>query len=135
MLFLSRKIGKLNRDSTQKYLNIKKNGIVYMTLPNEIHGMKIPKQKIIAYCKKNHIKKLALFGSFLRDDFCSDSDIDLLVEFEKEHTPGFFNLVRMEKQLSHFFHGKEVDLRTANDLSRYFREKVIRNAEVLYAGS
>ncbi|MFW6120062.1 MAG: nucleotidyltransferase family protein [Petrotogales bacterium] len=106
-----------------------------MTPPTEIHGIKIPKQKIAAYCKKNHIKKLALFGSFLRDDFRSDSDIDFLVEFEKEHIPGFFNLVRMEEQLSQFFNGRKVDLRTPNDLSRYFRDKVIRNTEVLYAGS
>jgi len=106
-----------------------------MALPEEMHGIKIPKQKLVAYCKKNHIKKLAFFGSFLRDDFHSDSDIDILVEFERGLTPGFFDLVRMEEQLSHFLKGKEVDLRTPNDLSRYFREKVIRNAEVLYAGS
>jgi len=106
-----------------------------MTLPKEQHGIKIPKQKLVAYCKKNHIKKLAFFGSFLRDDFRSESDIDILVEFERGHTPGFFDLVRMEEQLSRFFKGKEIDLRTPNDLSRYFREKVIRNAEVLYVGS
>lgn len=106
-----------------------------MTYPDKIHGITIPKQKIVSYCKKNHIKKLALFGSFLTDDFRSDSDIDLLVEFEKDYTPGFFDLVRMEEQLSRFFNGKTVDLRTPNGLSRYFRDKVIRNAEVLYAGS
>ena len=106
-----------------------------MTLPKEHHGIKIPKQKLVAYCKKNHIKKLAFFGSFLRDDFRSESDIDILVEFERGHTPGFFDLVRMEEQLSRFFKGKEIDLRTPNDLSRYFREKVIRDAEVLYVGS
>ena len=105
-----------------------------MTLPKEHHGIKIPKQKLVAYCKKNHIKKLAFFGSFLRDDFRSESDIDILVEFERGHTPGFFDLVRMEEQLSRFFKGKEIDLRTPNDLSRYFREKVIRDAEVLYVG-
>ena len=106
-----------------------------MTLPNKIHGIKIPKQKIASYCKKNHIKKLALFGSFLRDDFSSNSDIDFLVEFEQDHIPGFFTLLRMEEQLSQFFQGRKVDLRTPNDLSRYFRDKVIRNTEILYAGS
>lgn len=106
-----------------------------MTIEEEQHGIKIPKQKLAAYCKKNHIKKLAFFGSFTRDDFNSDSDIDLLVEFEKGKTPGFFDLVRMEEQLSQFFKGREVDLRTQNDLSRYFRKKVVKNAEVLYAGS
>lgn len=106
-----------------------------MIFDKERHGIKIQKQKLIAYCKKNHIKKLAFFGSFIRDDFRSDSDIDILVEFEIGQTPGFFDIIRMEEQLSHFFHGKEVDLRTPNDLSRYFRKKVISNAEVLYAGS
>ena len=89
----------------------------------------------MVYCKKKHIKKLAFFGSFLRDDFNSESDIDILVEFEKEYIPGLFDLVRMEEELSTFFKGKNVDLRTPNDLSRYFRKKVINNAEVLYAGS
>ncbi len=106
-----------------------------MSLSNKIHGMDVPKEKIVSYCKKNHIKKLALFGSFLTNDFRSDSDIDLLVEFEKGHIPGFFDLVRMQNQLSKFFNGRSVDLRTQYDLSRYFREKVIDNAEVLYAGS
>lgn len=66
--------------------------------------------------EKNHIKKLALFGSFLTNDFRSDSDIDLLVEFEKGHVPGFFDLVRMQDQLSKFFNGRSVDLRTQYDL-------------------
>jgi len=106
-----------------------------MALPKKQHGIEIPKQKIVAYCKKNHIRKLAFFGSFLRDDFHSDSDIDILIEFEKGFTPGFFDLVKMEEQLSSFFKGKEIDLRTPNDLSRYFREKIVSNAEVLYAAS
>jgi predicted nucleotidyltransferase len=89
----------------------------------------------MSYCKKNHIKKLALFGSILREDFHADSDIDILVEFEKDHTPGFFDLIRMQEQLSVLFQGKEVDLRTPDDLSKYFRKKVISNAEVIYAGS
>jgi len=106
-----------------------------MMLPEEQHGIKIQKQKIVTYCKKSHIKKLAFFDSFIRDDFDYDSDIDILVGFERGHTPGFFDLVRMQEQLSHFFNGKEVDLRTPNDLSRYFREKIISNAKVLYAAS
>ena len=106
-----------------------------MTTPEKIHGIKIPKKQLESYCKKNHIKKLALFGSFLREDFSSDSDIDILVEFEKDHIPGFFDIVRMEEQLSKFFKGKNIDLRTPKDLSRYFRKKIINNAEVLYAAS
>ena len=106
-----------------------------MTLGKKQHGIKIQKQKLAAYCKKNHIKKLAFFGSFIRDDFDYGSDIDILVEFERGQTPGFFDLIRMEEQLSHFFKGKEIDLRTPNDLSRYFKKKVVSNAEVLYVGS
>lgn len=106
-----------------------------MTNSKSIHGIKISKKKLKRYCQKNHIKKLALFGSYLRGDFHSESDIDILVEFEVGHTPGFFDLNRMEDQLSQLFNGKKIDLRTPNDLSRYFREKVVANAEVLYAGS
>lgn len=106
-----------------------------MTLPKTIPGMTISKKQIRDYCQRNHIKRLALFGSFLRDDFGSDSDIDVLVEFEKGHTPGFFDLDRMEEQLSLLFHGRKIDLRTSHDLSRYFQEKIMANAEVLYAGS
>lgn len=106
-----------------------------MAIPEEINGVKIPRERLIAYCKNNHIKKLAFFGSLLREDFNSGSDIDILVEFEEGHTPGLFDIVRMEEELSDLFKGKKVDLRTPNDLSRYFRKKVVRNAEVLYAGN
>ena len=106
-----------------------------MKKSKKIQGIEIPQKKITRYCKKNHIKKLALFGSILREDFHPGSDIDLLVEFEEGYTPGFFGLNRMEDQLSKFFNGKKMDLRTPNDLSRYFRNKVISNVEVLYAGS
>lgn len=99
------------------------------------HGIKIKKRELISFCKRNHIKKLSVFGSFARDDFDSESDIDLLVEFERGKTPGFFDLVRMEEQLSGYFNGRRIDLRTAGDLSRYFREKVVSTSEVLYAGS
>jgi len=100
-----------------------------------MHNIHIPQDRIKRYCQKHHIKKLALFGSFLRDDFGFDSDIDILVEFEKGHTPGFFDIHRMEEQLSTLFNGRKIDLRTPADLSRYFRKKVVSNAVVLYAGS
>ncbi|MFO8077253.1 MAG: nucleotidyltransferase family protein [Thermoplasmatota archaeon] len=106
-----------------------------MTKSERMHNIHIPQKQIKRYCQRYHIKKLALFGSFLRDDFGSDSDIDILVEFEKGHTPGFFDLHRMQEQLSTLFNGRKIDLRTPADLSRYFREKVVSNAEVLYAGS
>jgi predicted nucleotidyltransferase len=91
-----------------------------------------PKEAIAAFCRRNHIRKLAFFGSVLRADFRKDSDIDVLVEFEPGHIPGFFRLVDMECELSDLFGGRKVDLRTPEDLSRYFRDEVLARAEVQY---
>lgn len=84
------------------------------------------------FCKRNHIRRLALFGSALREDFHEESDIDLLVEFEPNHVPGLLGMARLERELSSLFGGRRVDLRTSQDLSRYFRDEVIKGAEVLY---
>lgn len=96
-------------------------------------SLTISKDEISSYCKRNHISKLAIFGSALRDDFNPDSDVDVLVEFLPGFTPGFFGIVEMQDQLSAIFAGREVDLRTPEDLSRYFRDEVIETAEVQYA--
>lgn len=93
---------------------------------------KIPKKKIEEFCKKHHIRKLSLFGSVLRDDFRSDSDVDVLVEFDPNHIPGLIRLAGMEFELSEIL-GRTVDIRTAQDLSRYFRQEVLHSAEVQYA--
>ena len=95
--------------------------------------IKIPGEKIAEFCKKNHIRTLSLFGSVLRDDFSSDSDIDFLVEFETGKVPGLIGLSRMERELSEILSGRKVDLRTPQDLSKYFREEVLARAEVQYA--
>lgn len=95
-------------------------------------GIDIPKEKIAEFCRRNHIRKLALFGSILRDDFRPESDIDVLVEFEPGHAVGLIRLAGMQRQLSEML-GHSVDLRTPADLSRYFREEVVRSAEVQYA--
>jgi hypothetical protein len=95
-------------------------------------NLKIPKDKIAEFCKKNHIRKLSLFGSALRDDFKPDSDVDVLVEFEPDHIPGFITLAGMEIELGEMM-GRKVDLRTAQDLSPYFRQEVIDSAEIQYA--
>ena len=84
------------------------------------------------FCRRNHIIKLSLFGSILRDDFTPDSDIDVLVQFEPDHTPDFFILADMEDELFILF-GRKVDLRTPQDLSRYFRDRVVKEAEVQYS--
>lgn len=91
----------------------------------------ISKYDIISFCQQRHIKRLSLFGSAQKGGFNQDSDIDLLVEFEKKHIPGFFEICRMEIELSDIFH-KKVDLRTPEELSRYFREEILQTALVQY---
>lgn len=95
--------------------------------------IKIPSEKIAEFCKRNHIRKLSLLGSVLRDDFSPDSDIDFLVEFETGKVPGLIGLSRMERELSKILGGRKVDLRTPQDLSKYFREEVLARAAVQYA--
>jgi len=97
-----------------------------------VHGIEIRKDAIARFCKRNHIRKLAFFGSILRDDFGADSDIDVLVEFESGKVPGFFGIARMERELSELLGGRKVDIRTAGDLSKYFRDKVVAGAETQY---
>ena len=90
------------------------------------------REKIAEFCRRNHIRRLALFGSVLRDDFGPGSDVDVVVEFAPGHVPGLFGLARMERELSEVLGGHEVDLRTPEDLSRYFRDDVLARAEVQY---
>ena len=77
---------------------------------------------------------MAIFGSALRGGLRPDSDIDLVVTFEKGRTPGLLRLAQMELDLSILFSGRKIDLRTPDDLSRYFRREVMATAEVVYAG-
>lgn len=92
----------------------------------------INKEKIAEFCRRHGIERLAIFGSALRDDFTADSDVDVLVNFLPGHVPGFFGLFDMEEELSAIFGGRKADLRTPEDLSRYFRDKVVAEAEVQY---
>lgn len=93
--------------------------------------IKVDKQRIAEFCRRHRIRRLALFGSVLRDDFGPGSDVDVLVEFEDGHAPGlaFF---AMEKELSGIL-GRKVDLNTPRFLSRYFRDDVLAEAEDQYA--
>jgi predicted nucleotidyltransferase len=84
-------------------------------------------------CQSHHIRRLALFGSVLKGTDRPDSDIDLLVEFEPDKTPGFLGLAAIEDELSELLGGRKVDLRTPHDLSPYFRDEVMRTAEVQFA--
>ncbi len=93
----------------------------------------IPKTELAAFCRAHGIRRLAIFGSALRADFGVGSDIDVLVEFTSGHTPGLLGIAGMEIELSALFGGRKVDLRTPEDLSRYFRQEVLDTAEVQYA--
>jgi predicted nucleotidyltransferase len=92
--------------------------------------IKIPKAEISEFCKRNRIRRLALFGSVLRDDFRPDSDVDVLVEFQPGHIPGlaFF---RMQDELSRILK-RRVDLHTPGFLGRHFRARVLSEAETQY---
>jgi len=94
-------------------------------------NIKIPRQKIAGFCRRNHIRKLSLFGSVLRGNFGPDSDIDVLVEFEPGHTPGLA-LVTMEDELSTLLGGLRVDLVMTKYLNRRIRERVLAESEVQY---
>jgi predicted nucleotidyltransferase len=91
----------------------------------------IRQEQIADFCQRNQIKKFAIYGSVLRDDFRPDSDIDILIDLESNHRIGLMQMARMEIELSKLI-GRKVDLRTPQDLSRYFRDKVIETSEVLY---
>ena len=91
----------------------------------------VDEERIAAFCRAHHVRKLALFGSVLRDDFRPDSDVDVLVEFEPGHPVGYLGLAGMEIELTGIL-GREVDLRTPAELSRYFRQAVLDSAEVCY---
>jgi predicted nucleotidyltransferase len=93
-------------------------------------GIPVNRVKIAEFCRKHHIRRLAFYGSVLREDFRPDSDVDVLVEFEPGHVPGlaFF---AMEAELSEIL-GRKVDLNTPNFLSPYFRAQVEAEAEAQY---
>jgi len=92
----------------------------------------LPHDQIADFCRLHHICKLSLFGSVLRDDFTPDSDVDVLVEFEPERVPGLIGFVGIEEELAQML-GRKVDLNTPRSLSKYFRDEVLREAEVVYA--
>ena len=91
----------------------------------------IPKEKIAEFCRRNRIRRLALFGSVLRGDFRPDSDVDVLVEFEPGARVGMLRLAGMEIELSGLL-GRKVDLNTPGFLCDYFRDQVLAEAEVQY---
>ena len=93
--------------------------------------IKLPKDLIAVFCKRHRIRKLALFGSVLRDDFGPGSDIDVLVEFESDARVGLITLAGIEMELSEII-GRKVDLNTPGFLSKYYRDRIINEAVVQY---
>jgi hypothetical protein len=91
-------------------------------------------EDLAQFCRKHSIRRLSFFGSVLRSDFGPESDIDVLVDFEPGHTPGLLQFARMQRELSELMDGREVDLRTPSELSKYFRAQVLSTAQVQYAG-
>lgn len=95
--------------------------------------IRIPEEKIASFCRKHHIRRLAAFGSVLREDFGPESDVDVLVEFESGRTPGL-GFFRMQEELSQIL-GRRVDFNTPQDLSVYYRDEVLAEAEPLYVAA
>jgi len=89
-------------------------------------------EALAALCRRYRIRRLSLFGSILSGDARPDSDVDLLVEFEPEAKPSLLTMAEIELKLSPLLRARRVDLRTAEDLSRYFRDEVVRTAEPQY---
>jgi len=98
-----------------------------------VDGNAISAERIAAFCRRNHIRRLSLFGSVLRKDFNSASDVDVLVEFEPDHVPGFFHLSELEQELSHMFGGRRIDLVTPKFLNHRIRDQILSTAKVQYA--
>ena len=95
--------------------------------------LSIPKSELASFCRAHGIQRLSIYGSALRADFEPESDIDVLVEFAPDCLPGLMGIAGMEIKLSKIFGGRKVDLRTPEDLSRYFRQDILNSAEVQYA--
>jgi predicted nucleotidyltransferase len=94
----------------------------------------LPLSEIAAFCRRNHVRRLSLFGSALRDDFRPDSDVDVLIEFEAGTRIGLIGFQRLEDELSALL-GRKADLNTPGFLSRYFRDQVQREARELYVAA
>jgi len=93
----------------------------------------VPQDRVAAFCRQYHIRKLAFFGSVLRDDFGSESDVDVLVEFEPGFVPGL-KLFTIERELLEIL-GWKVDLNTPGFLSKYFRDRALEEAQVVYVSA
>lgn len=104
-----------------------------MIVAMSIH-LSVPRDEIQCFCRRNQIRRLAFFGSVIRDDFTDDSDVDVIVEFDERARVGLFALAGMEDELSAIL-GRKVDLLTPKSISKYFRDKVLAEAEEVYVAA
>jgi predicted nucleotidyltransferase len=95
-------------------------------------GLPLERDALASLCRRHRIRRLSLFGSVLKGTASPGSDVDLLVEFERGAAPSLLDLADIEQELSGLLGGRRVDVRTPEDLSRYFRDEVLREAEVQY---
>ena len=93
----------------------------------------VSQPELAKFCRRNHVQKLAIFSSALTGRLKGSSDIDILVEFEPDCRVGYLRMAAMERELSSLFGGRPIDLRTASELSRYFRDEIVKTASVQYA--
>ncbi len=93
--------------------------------------IEVSREAIADFCRRNNIRKLAVFGSALRDDFTPESDVDVIVWFEPDATVGLIKYHHIEEELSELL-SRDVDLNTEESLSKYFRDEVLDEAEILY---
>ena len=128
MAFLHRRLSKSCKDT---YLRLfeQRSEVKFDAMSAHIQ---LDPEFVAEFCKRNQIRKLALFGSVLTERFRAESDIDILVEFQDEAQVGYFALARTEIELTEKL-GRKVDLRTPKELSRYFRDEVVRGAKVQYS--
>ncbi len=96
--------------------------------------LSIDRETVSAFCQRHHIRRLALFGSVLRDDFGPESDIDVLVEFQAGHVPGL-SFVSIEREFSGLLHGRRVDMVTPKFLNPRIRDQILSSAEPLYVAA
>jgi len=97
-----------------------------------LHGIEIPEDRIADFCRRNQIRKLALFGSILTDEFGPQSDVDVLVEFEPDQSLGLFGFVGLQDELTDML-GRPVDLNAPADTTRRFWPRVLAEAVTIYA--
>lgn len=116
---------------------MKREGLAYAMMKGmDIRpGLQVDGEELTQFCRRQGIRRLAVFGSVLGNDFQSDSDVDVLVEFDAGTTPGLLRIAQMELELSELIGGREVEIRTYEDLSRYFRDTVAEQATTLYAAA